>query len=104
MTKPPTADDILTAIGEATGLTPNDILEDDRTQPRFKARAMFVYIAVRHMGMSISESGRQLGRDHTTCIHARRRAVEMMATDPHFRQRCEWAMRSLGVAVEQEAA
>lgn len=58
-------------------VTYDEIVGESRVRSIFKPRAMFCHIAYEHLGKSTTQIGRFLGgRDHTTVIHARRRAKE----------------------------
>lgn len=57
-----------------------------RSAPVVRARFAIVWLARTALDASLSDIGRQLGnRDHTTILHAERRAVAFRASDPAFR-------------------
>jgi chromosomal replication initiation ATPase DnaA len=51
------------------------------------ARNIVVQLARRHTALSYADIGRSLGgRDHTTIMHADRRLIEQLASDPALQQ------------------
>ena len=70
---------IIARIGKETGFTASDLIGPGRRQPVVRAR----FKAIRtvksiYPEMSLPELGRLFGgRDHTTCLHALRRAEEL---------------------------
>ena len=51
------------------------------TRPRFIA----IHLAREHTGLSLPQLGERYHRDHTTILHAQRRADELLAADETFR-------------------
>jgi chromosomal replication initiator protein len=77
------------AVSAETGLLPREIKAHRRDPTSVLARFVFVYLARTHMRASFPQIGATLGgRDHTTILHAFRRAQDLRAADPAFAARC----------------
>ncbi|WP_425230228.1 helix-turn-helix domain-containing protein [Sphingomonas sp.] len=71
------------------GLTVRELLGAGRAAHLVCARSAVALVA-REQGLSVPQIGRALGgRDHTTIVHALRRAATLTAADPAFRLLCD---------------
>lgn len=59
---------VVHAVAEATGISAREIYGRDRSAHVSRARQI-VMLAANERGVSLSEIGRSLGRDHTTVAH-----------------------------------
>jgi chromosomal replication initiation ATPase DnaA len=59
---------IIDAVADATGIEARAILGKRRDAPIARARQIVMYEA-RQRGLSLSQIGNALGRDHTTVMH-----------------------------------
>ena len=71
----------------ATGASLDDILGPKRQRDIAYIRFGVVFTA-RCRGRSLSAIARALGRDHTTIIHAQRRAIRLLVESPEFGRFC----------------
>lgn len=77
---------LLAWVSHQTGVPTEVIQGAGRAQPAWRARMAAVWGGRSLLGLSSAVIGRQLGRrDHTTILHAERRAGEQIDTDPAFR-------------------
>lgn len=87
MTEPPVLAPIAAIIADAAdafGVTADAVLARDRV---LRARFAAVWVAREATNTSFSHLGRQMGgRDHTTAMHAWRRAEVLRASDEAFRR------------------
>lgn len=74
---------ILEAVCEAFGFQARQIRGEQRDQGMCFARFAFVLLA-RREGYTYPRIGRFLHRDHSTAIHAARRAKELVAADDGY--------------------
>lgn len=75
------------AIREACRLwnvTPDDIRSGRRPMPIVRPR-LAIYKVLTDHGMSTTEAGRHLGKDHGSVCHGRKACAAMMATDRSYR-------------------
>ena len=78
--------DMLAWVSLQTGVPIAVIKAGGRAQPAWRARMAAVWGGRRLLGLSSAVIGQQLGRrDHTTILHAERRAGEQIDRDPAFR-------------------
>ena len=61
-----------------------------------QARWMASYVMSEHCGLSLTETGRQMRRDHSSIIYACRRMHEMVKKDPTIARRHQRILRMLG--------
>ena len=86
---------LLAEASHATGLSPSRLTGRERNNRVFVPRAAICWV-LRENGLGMAEIGRRIGgRDHTTIIHACRRAEELRTTDPSFRGLCAQLQASL---------
>lgn len=65
------------AVAAKHQVTYDELIGQSRARSIYKPRAIFCYIAYNHLRKSTTQIGRFLsGRDHTSIIHARRRAED----------------------------
>jgi chromosomal replication initiation ATPase DnaA len=67
-------------------VTPDDI-KGKRRPMRFVMPRMAVYKVLLDHGISSSEAGRQLGKDHGSVLHGFKSCVSLLATDREYRMR-----------------
>lgn len=79
------AEAILSGIARAAGVTPGEVLAEDRHPGRVAARRE-LYVALRALGWSYPEIGRFVRRDHTTVIAAINGKVRKCPPAPGFGQ------------------
>ncbi len=86
----PSVGDIKTAACEHFGLTPDELLSPSRTVRVAWPRQIAMYLARELTDESLPAIGRQFGgRDHTTVLHACRRAASRIAEDSSSREAVE---------------
>lgn len=74
---------VIRVIEEAVGVPPGTVRSRGRTTPETWAR--FIVVAVlRDEGLSYTQIGAAIQKDHTTAIHAIRRVGELLESDPFF--------------------
>lgn len=84
---------IVAEVAEAFGVTVPALLERDRV---LRARFAAVWVARQATGASFAGLGRALGeRDHSTTLHAHRRAEALRASDVPFRQLTDQLLRGI---------
>ncbi len=94
-----TASEIQLAVCEHFGLSPHDLLSTSRAARVAWPRQLAMYLARELTGDSLPAIGRDFGgRDHTTVLHAHRRASARLEDDGDARNAVEKLCRSLGVA------
>ncbi|HTB70557.1 MAG TPA: chromosomal replication initiator protein DnaA [Solirubrobacteraceae bacterium] len=94
----PTASEIQSAVSEHFGLRPHDLLSTSRAARVAWPRQLAMYLARELTDGSLPAIGRDFGgRDHTTVLHACRRASARLADDGDARNAVEKLCRSLGV-------
>ena len=78
-----TVEAIQTATCDAFGVSREDLLSDSRAQRVTWPRQVAMYLAREHTGQSLPAIARAFGgRNHTTVMHACKRAAERLAGDP----------------------
>lgn len=65
----PTALQVMEEVADSFGITTDDILSRSRIARRVNARAVAAFILTRHLGLSTTEAGALMQRDHGTIIH-----------------------------------
>ena len=98
--KPPrqaaSAKQINKAVAKYVDVTMRDLIGNSRRQNVVWARALAAYLIRTIHGFSYGEIGRHLGdRDHTTVLHAVRRAKKLLETDLEFKQAAMEMMSTL---------
>lgn len=66
-------DDIVDAVCDHYGVTPNSIRSDSRISILCHTRRVVTYLASKMLGKSLSSIGRSLNKDHTSILHAKRK-------------------------------
>ena len=80
---------LLVEASEATGIPVTRIKGGERAQPIATVRFAIIWVMREHSGLSLPQIGRAIGnRDHTTVMHACRRAKALRDTDPAFKALC----------------
>jgi chromosomal replication initiator protein len=78
--------DIKTAVSAQYGITADELISPTRTARVSLPRQLAMYLARELTDESLPSIGRAFGgRDHTTVLHALRRAEQRIATDPAYR-------------------
>jgi chromosomal replication initiator protein len=73
-------------VASDTGVQRAVLVGPGRSAAVVRARFAIVWLARTALDASLSDIGRQLGgRDHTTILHAERRAAALRTSDPAFR-------------------
>lgn len=79
--------DIIDQVDYEMGVRRVDLLSGDRSPSLFRARAAVCWLARKLTAHSLPQIGAILGgRDHSTVLHACRRAADMRDSDPAFRR------------------
>ncbi len=92
------AADIQAAVSEHFGLSTDELLSAKRTARVAWPRQLAMYLARELTGESLPAIGRHFGgRDHTTVMHACRRAATRLTDDAAARDAVDKLCRSLGV-------
>lgn len=82
---------IISVVGRAEDITPEEIVGDSRRAPIVMARHISMYIQRRITGDSWKHIGKQFGgRDHTSVLHAVQKIDAMIAADPAFAAKVAW--------------
>lgn len=77
---------VLVAVCEYYGLTPEDIASKERQGETVRARQIGMFVARKFTGRSYPEIGRQFGGfDHSTVIHACRKIEAQIDDNPDVR-------------------
>ena len=80
--------DIVRAGGEMFDVCPQEIMSDNRSRTTVKARHA-IQKAMSLRGNSTTKIGMAMGRDHTSVMHALRRADMWSELDPIYKDRIE---------------
>jgi len=79
----PTVELIQDAVCELFGLTRDELLSDGRSQRVVWPRQLAMYLSREHTAQSLPAIGQAFGgRNHTTVMHACKRAAERLRSDP----------------------
>lgn len=81
----PSVADVVTAASRITKLSEDDLLGRSRMMHIVRVRNAVCLVA-HEMGHSYSAIGRELGKDHTTIIHAVEQASDLTAERKLYRQ------------------
>jgi chromosomal replication initiator protein len=74
---------VQTLVAEAFGLSPAELVSSSRTARLAWPRQVAMYLAREHTSETLPSLGRQFGgRDHSTVLHACRRAAKRIGEDP----------------------
>lgn len=80
--------DVLNAISESYGMTPNEILQKTRQSGVVEPRQIAMYILKTYYRLSLSDIGHLLGGFHHTTVLSGCRTVEnLMDTEPEYKKR-----------------
>lgn len=84
------ADDIISVVGQQTGVKPKEITSKLRKQNVAQARQLSMYLIQKHCGMSYSQIGRHFGgRDHSTVMYSCNQVARLLSVDKDFRRMVE---------------
>lgn len=73
----PTPAQIIQEVAEAYGVPADDIRSKCRKARLSNARAVTCYLLTRRMGMTCTQAGREISRDHSTVIYQARKVDDM---------------------------
>ena len=91
-----TMDNIIRAVAEDFGLTPNDLKGKKRSQNIAFARQLAMYIGRELTEYSTTELGQDFGgKDHTTVMYSISKIKDKLLTDPTLETRIESIKRSI---------
>jgi len=62
------------------------LLGDSRTRPLARPRQVLMYLLRTELGLPLEETGRLVGRDHTTVMHAVEKITQLAMTDVQIRE------------------
>jgi chromosomal replication initiator protein len=97
--EPPSIVEIASVTGERFGLTADQLFSRKRSPTVAWARQVAMYLARELTGQSLPSIGRQFGgRDHTTVLHACRRAAARIAGDEPARKAVDDILHTLHTA------
>jgi len=98
-------DEIKAVVSEQFGITADELVSPTRTARVTLPRQLAMYLARELTDESLPSIGREFGgRDHTTVLHALRRAEQRIADDPAYRTRTEALLALLGCASNDRSA
>lgn len=80
---------LVQAAAEEFGVAAPEIYGPRRTAEIALARQVVMHLAVARHGRSLPQTGRSLGRDHTTILHGVRAMAARIAEDPALAARVE---------------
>lgn len=90
------ANEILTKVADAFGVTPEGILSYSRRTQECDARIAFYYLARVGHGMEYPTLARWIGRNHAAVIKGVQRGKDLMETDKRFRRKVEELRSAFG--------
>lgn len=76
--------DLISRVSAEFGVSVLDIRSARRGEGAAEARQVVMYLARQHTTMSLPQIGREVGRDHTTVMHAVSRVRERIRLEPGF--------------------
>jgi len=95
----PSPRQIVSHVAQYFDITPQALRGPSRQRQLAQARAIAIYLTRQITGKSLQEVGRYFGhRDHTTVLHACRKAQRLVKEDPFFRQTVEEITGELSTA------
>jgi|14BtaG_2_1085337.scaffolds.fasta_scaffold41768_4 hypothetical protein len=92
---------VIDAVGEVFHVPKREIMSKARPAYLAQTRFAIYYLAWLFTNRSLPSIGRFMGRDHTTVLHGRNRAIELMRTNPEYNARIE-AAKNLAFQVENK--
>lgn len=96
--RPPETSRIISAVSEVWGIDRRRLLSDDRAQEVATARHACCLLLKQRMNLGYSAIARIMKRkDHSTILHACRRAQELLKGDTVFQARYVAALSNLGI-------
>jgi chromosomal replication initiator protein len=83
-------EDVIAAVAEYYGLTPDDLAGRERTREVASARQVIVYLARELADASLAEIGGALGgRNHSTMLYSYEKVADLMQTDSLLRRQVQ---------------
>jgi chromosomal replication initiator protein len=83
-------EDVIAAVAEYYGLTPDDLAGRERTREVASARQVIVYLARELADASLAEIGGALGgRNHSTVLYSYEKVADLMQTDSLLRRQVQ---------------
>lgn len=84
------------------GISVEEFMSERRVYPIPQTRQLAAYIVHRLLGYGLAETGRRLGRDHTTILHAVRRVESRRLHEPDFNCQVVRVMSSCAAALMKD--
>lgn len=81
---PITMDDIVRAVCDHYGPSPASVRGPNRMALLCHTRRVIVYLAIKILNKSLSSIGRNLNKDHTSILHAKRKIDETLLKNPEL--------------------
>ena len=78
--------EITEAICQYYRIGKRSLLGDSRTRPLARPRQVLMYLLRTELGLPLEETGRLVGRDHTTVMHAVEKITQLAMTDVQIRE------------------
>jgi chromosomal replication initiator protein len=79
---PPTVDQIQAVVADVFGLTREELVSASRMARVAWPRQVAMYLAREHTHETLPAIGKRFGRDHSTVLHACKRAADRIGSDP----------------------
>lgn len=95
---------IVTICAECWGIDRSHAMMQSRKRVSVRPRQAAFKLLYEHSGVSYVQIGKYFNLDHTTVMHGRRKATDLILTDLDFRHRYEQAADLLEKAIRGEAA
>ena len=88
--------DILSVVADRWSVDPLDVIGHSRKDKHNFPRHAFCYLSWYLLGCTFNEIGEFLnGRDHTTALHGKRTAIDLMQTNPVFLDNISFCIEAL---------
>jgi chromosomal replication initiator protein len=88
--------DIINAVADFYGVSPQDIAGRDRSREVSNARQVVMYLAREEAGASLVEIGEALGgRNHSTVLYSYERVADLAAADSQVKRHIQTIMQAL---------
>lgn len=90
-------EDIIMAVSDYYGVTPDDLCGRARSREVSSARQVAMFIAHNEADLPLQQIGEAIGgRNHSTVLYSCERVADLMATDSQVRRQVQAIMRLLG--------
>lgn len=76
---------ILYAVADHYKLSIESIKGDRRYRPEVMARRVIIHLGIKMLGRSLASIGRELNKDHTSILHARKKMHQNLLANPRLR-------------------